>query len=99
MKRSTSKLYRPWFGIVSILFAVVLVSACAVGGGSWRGLEIGITDCTNGDEYDRNDYLFDEYPLLVLPFAKWSNGWKYLYSTFRPTMQRGYTPANLTPIM
>ena len=61
MKRSTSKLYKPWFGIGLILFAIVLVSACAVGGGSWRGLEIGITDCTSGDEYDHNDYQFDKY--------------------------------------
>ena len=59
MKRSASKLYKPWFGIGLILFAIVLVSACAVGGGSWRGLEIGITDCTNGDQYNPNDYQFD----------------------------------------
>ena len=61
MKRSASKLYDPWFGIGLILFAIVLVSACAVGGGSWRGLEIGITDCTdNGDQYNPNDYQFDD---------------------------------------
>ena len=59
MKRSTNKLYKPWVGIVSILFTVVLVSACASGGGNWRDLEIGIVDCTNGDEYDHNDYRFN----------------------------------------
>ena len=55
MKRSTSKLYKPWFGIAFALLAVVLVLAC----GGVENLETETVTCTEGDEYDRNDYAYN----------------------------------------
>ena len=55
MKRSTSKSYKPWFGIAFALIAVVLVLAC----GGVENLETETVVCSEGDEYDRNDYAYN----------------------------------------
>ena len=57
MKRSTSKLYKPWFGIAFTLIAVTLVLAC--GGAELDNLKL--TDpkiCSEGDAYNPNHYSY-----------------------------------------
>ena len=56
MKRSTNKLYKPWFGIAFALTAVILVLAC--GGTEVDKLKIDPNVCSEGDTYDTRNYSY-----------------------------------------